>query len=232
MQPDARCGIIHLLEVTISHDSELQNAVLAELNWEPSVIAGHIGVIAKDGIVTLTGHVESYAQKHAAELSATRVRGVLAAANEIGVELPVNTSRSDEEIAVAVVERLDWDSAIPTGSIKAAVAEGWITLSGQVDRRYQSEAAAKNVDHLRSVTGVTNEITIKGVVNKANLSNDISMALNRSWFFDPDAIEVSVDGGVIRLSGTVRTPHERQVAANMAWSAPGVISVKNDITVI
>jgi osmotically-inducible protein OsmY len=215
----------------MSQDSQLQQAILAELNWEPSVIAGHIGVTAKDGVATLTGHVESYAHKHAAELAARRVKGVLAVADEIVVQLPLSTKRSDEDIAAAVVERLAWDVSIPQDSIKVTVADGWLTLTGQVDRSYQSEAAASNVHNLRGVIGVTNEITIRPWVNTANLSNDISLALNRSWFFDPDAIGVSAEGGRIRLSGTVRTPHERRVAANMAWSAPGVIAVKNDIVV-
>ena len=215
----------------MSEDSQLQSAVLAELNWEPSVIAGHIGVTIRDGIVTLSGHVESYGQKHAAELTARRVKGVLAVADEIVVDLPAATVRSDADIAAAVIERLAWDSAIVEGSVKASVADGWVTLSGQVDRRYQSEAAVGNVRNLRGVRGVTNEIAIRPWVNTENLSNDISLALNRSWFFDLDEIKVTAEGGKVRLSGTVGSPHERLVAANVAWSAPGVVAVENDIGV-
>lgn len=216
----------------MSHDSQLQNAVLAELNWEPSVIAGHIGVTAKDGVVTLTGHVDSYAHKHAAELAVKHVKGVLAVADEITVQLPVSTGRSDEDIASAAIERLAWDSAIVENSVTVTVSDGWLTLTGQVDRHYQSLAAAKNVHNLRGVTGVTNEITVRPWVNTENLGNDISLALNRSWFFDPDAIGVTAEGGRIRLRGTVHTPHERRLAANMAWSAPGVTAVENDIIVV
>jgi osmotically-inducible protein OsmY len=216
----------------MSQDSRLQDAILAELKWEPSIIAGHIGVTANGGVATLTGHVVSYAHKHAAEQAARRVKGVLAVADEIVVQLPFSTEKSDEDIAAAAIERLAWDSTILEDSIKVTVVDGWLTLTGQVDRRYLSEAAAKNVHSLRGVVGVTNEITIRSWVNTANLSNDISLALNRSWFFDPDAIGVSAEGGHIRLSGTVRTPRERRLAANMAWSAPGVTAVENDIAVV
>jgi len=215
----------------MSKDGELQNAVLAELNFEPSVTAARIGVSVEAGIVTLSGHVESYAHKHAAELTARRVKGVLAVADEMIVDLPASTVRSDAAIAAAVVERLAWDSAIPEESVKATVADGWVTLHGQVDRHYQSEAAVSNVRSLRGVRGVSNEITIRPWVNTENLGNDICMALSRSWFFDQDEIKVTAAGGKVRLSGTVRSPHERQVAANVAWSAPGVVAVENDITV-
>ncbi len=108
----------------MSQDTQLQQRVLAELNWEPSVPAGHIGVTAKDGIVTLSGHVESYANKHAAETVARRVRGVLGVAEEIVVQLPVHIKRSDEDIAAAAVERLAWDVSVPRDSIKVTVADG------------------------------------------------------------------------------------------------------------
>ena len=215
----------------MSQDTQLQQRVLAELNWEPSVTAGHIGVTAKDGIVTLTGYVESYANKHAAETVARRVRGVLGVAEEIVVQLPVHIKRSDEAIAAAAVERLAWNVSVPRDSIKITVADGWVTLTGEVNWHYQLEAAMLDVHGLMGVRGVSNEITIKPRVNAANLSDDIIHALNRSWFFDPKAITVSVEGGVVRLTGTVNSPHERQVAATTAWSAPGTISVENDINV-
>lgn len=215
----------------MSQDTQLQQRVLAELNWEPSVTAGHIGVTAKDGIVTLTGHVESYANKHAAETVARRVRGVRGVAAEIVVELPVHIKRSDDDIAAAAIERLAWDVSVPRDSIKVTVADGWLTLTGEVHWHYQLEAAMLDVHGLMGVRGVSNEITIKPRVNAANLSDDIIHALNRSWFFDPKSITVSVDGGVVRLTGTVHSPHEREVASATAWSAPGTIGVQNDIVV-
>jgi osmotically-inducible protein OsmY len=120
---------------------------------------------------------------------------------------------------------------VPRDSIKITVADGWLTLTGEVNWHYQLEAAMLDVHGLMGVRGVSNEITIKPRVNAANLSDDIVHALNRSWFFDPKAITVSVEGGVVRLTGTVNSPHERQVAATTAWSAPGTIAVENDIKV-
>jgi len=215
----------------MSQDSKLQQAILAELNWQPGVGAGHIGVTAKDGIVTLTGHVENYPHKHAAELATRRVKGVLAVADEITVELPVNTEKTDEEIAAAAVERLAWNVSLPREGIKVTVADGWLTLTGEVAFYYQSLDAAREVHSLMGVVGVSNEITIKSRVNTDDLQKDISYALNRSWFFDRDAITVSVEGGVVRLGGTVHSPHEREVAALTAWSAPGVTAVRNDLVV-
>jgi osmotically-inducible protein OsmY len=216
----------------MSQDTQLQQRVLAELNWEPSVPAGHIGVTARDGIVTLSGHVESYANKHAAEAVARRVRGVLGVAEEIIVQLPVHIKRSDEEIAAAAVDRLAWDVSVPRDTIKVTVADGWLTLTGEVNWHYQIEAAMLDVHTLMGVRGVSNEVTIKPRVNASNLSDDITHALNRSWFFEPKAISVSVEGGVVRLTGTVHSPYEREVASTTAWSAPGTIAVENDIIVV
>ncbi|OYV53612.1 MAG: ornithine aminotransferase [Rhodospirillales bacterium 20-60-12] len=216
----------------MSQDSQLQQAILAELNWEPSVLAGHIGVTAKDGVATLSGHVESYPHKHAAEMAARRVKGVFAVADEIIVQLPPSTRPSDEDIAAAVIERLAWDVSIPQDCIKATVTEGWLTLTGQVNFHYQREAAAQDARNLRGVVGITNEMTIKPRVDVAHLSMEITHALNRSWFFDPDAIRVNAEGGVVRLSGTVHSPNDRLIAANTAWSASGVTAVENDIKVL
>jgi osmotically-inducible protein OsmY len=216
----------------MSHDSHLQQAVLDELNWEPSVTAAHIGVTANAGVITLTGHVISYAQKHAAETAVRRVKGVKAVAEEIEVRLPYETKRSDEEIAGAAIGRFEWDVSIPRDAIKVTVDQGWVTLTGEVDWHYQKDAASMDVRALFGVTGVSNQITIKPTVNTSNISDDIMHALHRSWFFDPKTINVSADEGEVRLSGTVRSWHERQVAAATAWAAPGVTDVVNDIVII
>jgi osmotically-inducible protein OsmY len=216
----------------VLHDSHLQQAVLAELNWEPSVTAAHIGVAANAGVVTLTGHVESFAQKHAAEAAVRRVKGVKAIAEEIEVRLPYETKRSDEEIAGAAIGRFEWDVSIPRDTIKVTVDNGWVTLTGEVDWHYQKDAASMDVRVLFGVRGVSNQITIKPVVNTSNISHDIVHALRRSWLFDPKAISVSAQGGTVRLTGTVHSWHDRQVAAATAWAAPGAIAVENDIAVI
>jgi osmotically-inducible protein OsmY len=216
----------------MSHDHDLQQAVLAELSWEPSVTAAHIGVAANEGVVTLTGHVESFAEKHAAEIAARRVKGVKAVAEEIEVRLSFDTRRSDTEIAAAAIERLAWDVAIPRDAVTVKVENGWITLTGQVDWHYQQEAVEQDIRPLFGVVGVSNQTAIKPRVDARNLGDDIMHALHRSWFFDPKTITVTADGGMVRLSGTVRSAHDRQVAAATAWAAPGTTAVENDIVII
>ena len=214
----------------MSYDDQLQQAVLAELGWEPSVTAAHIGVAAASGVVTLTGHVETFAEKHAAEMAARRVKGVKAVAEEIEVRLPFNHRRDDADIAAAAVERLAWDVSIPRDAIKVQVEKGWVTLTGQVDWHYQKDAAEQDIRRLHGVVRVSNQTTIRPQVNVASLSDDITHALHRSWLFDPNTIQVSAEGGRVRLSGTVHTPHDRQVAAATAWAAPGASDVENALT--
>lgn len=214
----------------MSNDNQLQQAVLAELSWEPSVTAAHIGVTAKDGVVTMTGHVESFAQKHAAEAAARRVRGVEAVAQEIEVRLPVDTRRSDEEIAAAAIDRLAWDVSVPRDAIQVTVEQGWLTLTGQVDRHYQQQAAEQDVRRLFGVVGVSNQTTIKAAVNASTISADIMHALHRSWF-DPKTIAVSAGGGRVRLTGTVESAYARRVAVATAWAAPGTTVVLNEIAI-
>ena len=216
----------------MSSDNQLQQAVLAELKWEPSVTAAHIGVAANAGVVTLSGYVGSFAEKLAAETAARRVKGVKALAEEIEVRLPFAAKKPDEEIAAAALDRLAWDVSVPPDAVKVKVEKGRITLTGQVDWQYQRQAAEQDVRGLYGVVGASIQISIKPKVNTSNISDDIMHALHRSWFFDPKTINVSADGGNVRLSGTVRSWHERQVAAATAWGAPGVTDVVNKIVII
>ncbi len=216
----------------MSEDQHLQQAVLSELRWEPSVDSAHIGVAAKAGVVTLNGHVESYAEKLAAEQAAGRVKGVKAIAEEIEVRLPVDAERSDEQIAAAAVERLAWDVAVPEDAIKVKVQDGWVTLTGEVDWYYQKVAAVQDVRPLFGVVGVSDLVAIKRKVDTSALGDDIMHALHRSWFFDPNTITVTAEGGRVRLSGTVQSLHDRQVAAATAWAGAGVTEVENDLVVV
>ena len=215
----------------MSHDSKLQKAVLEALSYEPSVNAAHLGVAADHGVVTLTGHVGSFAEKHAAQTTAAAVKGVKAVAEEIEVCLPFETERDDGEIAAAAVDRLAWDVSVPRNAVKVLVDKGWVSLSGEVDWFFQKNAAEQDVSRLFGVTGVSNQITIKPKVNAFNISDDITHALHRSWFFDPRTVTVSAQGGNVRLTGSVHSPHDRQVAAMTAWAAPGVTGVQNDISI-
>lgn len=218
-------------EVTaMSDDKELKQSVLDELNWEPSVNAAHIGVTTKDGIVTLTGSVESFAEKHGAETAALRVKDVKAVAEEIEVKLPFSVKHGDSEIAAAAANRLAWDSSVPKDAVKVAVSKGWITLTGDVHWRYQHDAAADSVRTLWGVIGVSNEIAITPQANAGNIRADIMGALKRSWF-TPETIDVVANDGKVTLTGTVEYWDERALAGTTAWAAPGVTSVANDIRV-
>lgn len=213
----------------MSNDEKIKKSVFEELTWEPSVVAAHIGVAADNGVVTLSGHVETYAQKHAAETAALRVKGVKAVAEEIEVRLPYASKRDDAEIAAAAAERLAWDVVVPD-SVKLTVEDGRVTLDGEVDAYFQKAAARSAVSSLFGVVGVTDLLTIKPKVDTAKLGDKIDHALHRSWFFDP-GISVSANGGEVRLTGSVDSPYDRQVAAMTAWAAPGATSVRNDILV-
>ena len=204
---------------------------MAELGWEPSIDAAHIGVAANAGVVTLTGHVQSFPQKVAAERTAARVKGVKAVAEEIEVNLPYDVRRGDEAIAGAAIERLAWDVSVPPDAIEINVEKGWVTLTGEVDWHFQKEAATQAVRTLIGVVGVSNQIEIKPTVNADDVGQNITRALHRSWFYDPNTIEVSTQGGKIKLTGQVTTWNARDLAGKTAWSAPGATSVENDIAV-
>ena len=214
----------------MSDDKQLKQPVLDELKWEPSVNAAQIGVTTKDGIVTLMGSVETYAEKHGAETAALRVKDVKAVAEEIKVKLPFSVKHGDSEIAEAAVNRLAWDSSLPKDAVKVAVSKGWVTLTGDVHWHYQHDAAADAVRTLWGVIGVSNQIAIKPQANAGNIKSDIMSALNRSWFI-PENINVSAKDGKVTLTGTVEYWDERALAGTTAWAAPGVTSVTNDIRV-
>jgi osmotically-inducible protein OsmY len=220
------------VEIPMSSDSELQQAVMAEFAWEPSVTAAHIGVTANAGVVTLSGHVNSYASKLAAETAARRVKGVKAVAEEIEVRLPFEATRTDDEIAAAAVERLAWNISIPRDRISVKVEKGWVTLTGQVDFWYEKDAAEQDIKPLMGVVGVSNQATILPRVDAPNLRDDIALALHRSWFSEPDEIHVTAEGGHVWLTGRVHSFHERLVAGTTAWSAPGATMVENNLSVI
>ena len=216
----------------MSDDNALQKAVLDELKWEPSVTAAHIGVTANDGVVTLTGHVESFVERHAAEAAAHRVKGVKAVSQEIEVRLPFDRRRGDDEIAAAILERLSWDAAIPHDAVTVNVENGWVTLNGKVDWYYQKESAEQDVRKLIGVTGISNQIEIKQKAETDDILDEIMRALNRAGISDPDTIRASVHKGKITLTGNVHSWRERQAAAEAVWASPATISVVNNLTIL
>ena len=214
----------------MSNDSLLQQAVLAELSWEPSVASAHIGVTANNGVVTLTGHVESFVEKRAAEAAASRVKGVKAVAEEIEVKLAPDMTRTDDQIAAAALESLSWDVSVPKDKVKVKVEKGWITLTGEVNWHFQKDAAERDTRRLFGVVGVSNQITIKPHVHPSDVAEKIKAALHRSWF-NPADITVSSAGGRVLLEGSVRSWHERQLAETAAWGAPGVTQVEDNLAI-
>ena len=219
------------LQSETRRDEEIQRDVLAELKWDARLQPNEIGVIVKDGIVTLTGWVDSYAKKWAAEEAAHRVRGVKAVANDIEVRLPVSDERTDADIAAAAVRALEWDALVPVEKLDVTVSKGWVTLRGEVEWQFQKEDAERVVRRLSGVKGVTNLIVVKPRVTPSELKQKIEQALIRTAQTDAQRITVEVEGSKVILKGNVRCWAEREEAERAAWSAPGVTSVENRIAV-
>ncbi len=213
-------------------DEQLQRAVQDEMKWDARIQPNEIGVAVKDGVVTLTGWVDSYTKKWAAERAALRVSGVRAVANDIEVRLPSAVERTDQDIAAAAVRALEWDASVPEDRVRVTVRSGWVTLEGSVDWQYQRRAAERAMRSLTGVRGVTNLITVSPQEPQPQeLRKRIEQALVRNAETDAHRIVVTVDGDKVILTGTVRSWAERQEAERVAWSAPGVLDVDNRIKV-
>jgi osmotically-inducible protein OsmY len=212
-------------------DTQIQTDVLAELKWEPRVMPNEIGVAVKDGVVTLTGTVDSYTKRWAAEDAAHRVRGVKAVANEIEVRLSTSGERTDADIAAAAVRALEWDAFVPIDKLDVTVSKGWVTIRGEVEWQFQKQDVERVARRLTGVKGVTNLVTIKPRPAPSDLKRKIEEALVRTAQSDAQRITVEVDGSKVILKGTVRSWAEKEESARQAWSAPGVAAVDNRITV-
>ena len=215
-------------------NTELQRDVQDELNWAPNITAGEIGVIAKDGVITLTGNVPSYFEKYAAEKVAGRVAGVLGIAEELKVNLPAVSERTDADIAESALSAMAWNIAVPHDQAKVKVENSWVTLTGQMDWYYQKMAAENTVRHLMGVKGVTNSITLKprGATIAAEIKSTIEKAFKRAALLEAHRITVTVHDGHVTLNGQAHTWQEKDDAREYAWATPGVSSVKNNIAVV
>lgn len=212
-------------------DHDLMQSVLDELAWDPSVTESHIGVTAHGGVVTLSGHVGSYAEKCAAEHAVGRVSGVKGIAEELEIRYLYDVGHGDEDIARQALNVLNWDLSVPKDKVKVKVEKGWITLSGVVHWYYQKNAAEKDVRKLFGVMGVSNLITIEPALRASDVQRKIKAAFGRNAEFEAEHIVVSIDGSKVTLTGKVDSYYERSLAENTAWSAPGVTDVNDLITI-
>jgi osmotically-inducible protein OsmY len=219
------------MAVSTRTDEEIQRDVLEELKWDTRVQPNEIGVAVKDGIVTLTGWVDSYLKKIAAEEAAHRVRGVKAVANDIEVRLPTSSERTDADLAKAALNALEWEAAIPADKLDVTVSKGWVTLKGEVEYGFQKRLAERVVERLSGVKGVTNLITVKPRLSPEDLKQNIEKALVRNAETDARRITVEVEGSKVILRGTVRSYAEKKAAEDAAWAAPGVSEVENRIVI-
>lgn len=206
-------------------DHQLQQDVMAELHWEPSVQSAHVGVEVDEGIVTLTGHVSSYFEKWNAETAAQRVSGVKALVVNLEVLLPALSQRSDEDIARSVDSALEWMAPEVKNKVKVLVEGGQVLLSGEVEWQYQKTAAATAIRHLLGVTSVVNQIGLRQQVTREQVKQEIEAALTRQARTDAKKIKVEVQGANVTLTGTVESWAERQSALHAAWNAPSVVNV-------
>lgn len=212
-------------------DAQIQSDVLAELRWDARVQSNEVGVAVKNGVVTLTGTVDSYMKKWAAEEAAHRVRGVKAVANDVEVRLPGSAERSDADIAAAAVRALEWDALVSVDKLDVTVSKGWVTLKGKVEWQFQREDAERVVRRLMGVKGVTNLIVVTPRLTPSQIQQKVEQALVRSAQVDAQRITIEVEGSKVILKGSVRSWTEREEAERAAWLAPGVASVDNRITV-
>lgn len=212
-------------------DVGLQADVLDELDWEPSVNAAEIGVTVDDGIVTLAGHVPTYAEKRAAERIAMRVEGVRGVANEIDVKLPAAFEKTDADLAKAALNAIQWNVYLPQEKVKVKVEDGWITLEGKVEWNFQRTKAEQAVRALTGVRGVTNHLEVEPRTSPQGIKEKIRRSLERIAVEDAEKIRVTADGSTVTLTGTVRSWMEREEAETAAWAAPGVKEVMNKIEV-
>jgi osmotically-inducible protein OsmY len=212
-------------------DSQVQQDVLAELKWEPSVNAAQIGVEVNDGIVTLAGHVGSFAEKWDAERAAQRVSGVKALAVEMDVRLAHGDVRTDADLARTAENALMWTTFLPSESVKVMVENGWITLTGTVDWSYQRDSASRAVRYLMGVKGVHNHLMMETKPLSGTVKSDIESAIQRRAQTDSNSIKVAVSGSDVTLTGTVHSWSERELAAHTAWGTPGVHKVTDNITI-
>jgi len=212
-------------------DSQIQKDVMDELKWQPFLNSSEIGVAVKNGIVTLSGIVDSFSKKLEAEGAAKKVAGVKAIAEDIQIGVSPVYHKTDAELAEAVVNALKWDSVVPDDKIQVKVEDGVVTLQGELEWQYQRSSATIAVQHLAGVRSVANLITIKPKLSPSELERKIAAAFQRTALLDAGKVNVSTAGSSVTLTGKVRSFAERDDAEDVAWAAPGVYQVQNKLIV-
>ena len=212
-------------------DAQLKADIERELEWDTSINSSNVGVAVNRGIVTLSGHLDTYAEKYAIERAVQRVEGVQAVAIELDVKLAPDHKRSDSEIAQAIETAFKWHAFVPGDRVRVKVERGWVTLSGEVDWEYQRSASEKTVRPVTGVVGVTNQITLKAQIPPVDIRNRITEALKRHAEREAKNVEVSVNGSVVTLRGKVDSWPDRMAAQGATWSAPGITQVVNELRV-
>jgi osmotically-inducible protein OsmY len=212
-------------------DFDLKEMIVDALDFEPSVNAAHVGVIVKDGIVTLTGHVPTFAEKTTAEQVVARIKGVRGIAQEITVRPAGTALTADDEIARRSIEVLRWNTSVPHEQVQVKVAQGWLTLSGQVPWHFHREAAERALRGLAGVVGITNALTVVPSASQHDVRSRIEEALKRDAELQANAIRVSVADGTVTLEGRVNSLTERRIAERAAWAGAGVRRVDDRLTI-
>jgi len=216
----------------MKNNAELQTDVQNAIKWEPSMNAAEIGVTVKDGVVTLSGTVDCYSKKINAENAAKNVIGVKAIAQDISVDYGNSFKKNDTEIATEIVNVWKYNWEVPEDKIKVKVDNGWVNLEGEVAWNYQKEASKNAINNLAGVKGVTNLIKVKSETTDTIEKEAVEKALKRSWSIKEHDVKVGVDHNKVKLTGLVHSLYQKEEAGRLAWNAPGVCFVENDLAVI
>jgi osmotically-inducible protein OsmY len=212
-------------------NQELQTDVQNAIKWQPLMHAAEIGVTAKDGVVSLTGVVDSYVKKMEAENATKKVTGVKAVVENIEVKFPSSWTKTDAEVANEVLTALKANYSVPNEQVKVKVEKGWVTIEGELDWNYQRDAAISATKYLTGVKGVTNNIKLKPTALDTIEKEAVERAIRRSWSIDSSNINVSVEGTTVTLTGTADSWYQKEEAGRVAWNTPGIQHLKNELTV-
>ena len=215
----------------MKNNEDLQKDVQDAIKYEPLLHAAEIGVIVENGVVTLSGIVDSYAKKAEAEFAAKNVAGVKAVVEKIEIRLGTIGKREDTDIAKEIVSIYKWNWYIPNDIIKVKVEDGWVTLEGNLDWNYQRDAATESVSQLTGVRGITNQLNLQSDSTDAIEKTEIEKAINRNWSLHDNDITVAVTGNRVKLNGLVKSLYQKDLAGKVAFNAPGVIGLDNELVI-